>query len=390
MKNLITIFFLLAFVTTSVSQRNETKESINSFSFKLFEQVYLKSDNCFFSPYSIFGALSMTYAGAKENTRLEMGKALEISNKDAVHSEFKALNSNIMLNREVQFLSSNSIWLQKNFKLDKTFSNQVEENYQAKSKNVDFANENDREKARKEINTWVDKQTKGNISNFIKPGILSENTAMLLVNAVYFKSIWQTEFLPKDTKDEKFLASSGDSVICKMMNNDLKTHYYEDEMAQVVEIPYENNKASLIVFLPKDLNKTDLKSFDYNYLTKASQSFGLKEVQLSLPAFKLEVDYELSDAMKKMGIKSAFEPGADFSGITGQKDLIISSILHKSIIEVSEKGTEASSTTAVISMRSTAIPSKGPVIFKADHPFLFIIRDNSTAVILFMGYMAHP
>ncbi len=388
MKNLVIILILLSFATVSFSQKNAVQESINNFSFKLFDQLYVKSENCFFSPFSVFGALSMTYAGAKEKTKLDIEKTLEIRDSSVVHSDFKSLTNNIMLNREVQFLSSNSIWLQKNFKLDKDYSKQIEENYMAKSKNVDFAKEDEREKARKEINGWVDKQTKGNISNFIKPGILSESTIMILINAVYFKSIWQTEFLAKDTKVEKFLAASGDSVNVNMMNNEIKTHYFEDELAQVIEIPYENNKASLLVILPKDKNIVDIKAFDYRYLTKASLAFGLKDVMLGLPGFKLEVDYELSDAMKKIGMKSSFEAGADFSGITGEKDLIISNILHKSIIEVSEKGTEASSTTAVISMRSTTIPNKAPVVFKANHPFIFIIKDNSTGTILFMGYMA--
>ncbi len=390
MKNLILIFIMLAFVNVCFSQKNEARESINTFSFKLFEQINVKSDNCFFSPYSVFGALSMTYAGAKEQTKLDIEKTLGIKNGDSIHSQFKTLTNSIGLNREVQFLSSNSIWLQKNFKLEKSYSKQVEENYLAKSKNIDFENENDREKARKEINIWVDKQTKGNIAEFIKPGILSESTSMVLINAVYFKSMWQTEFLASSTKEENFLAPTGDSVVCKMMHNVIKTHYYEDELAQVVEIPYENNKASLMVILPKVDKPADLKLFNYQYLEKASNAFGLKDVQLSLPGFRLDVDYELSDALKKMGMKSSFDPGANFSGITGNKDLIISNILHKAIIEVSEKGTEASATTAVISMRSTTLPNKGPVIFKADHPFIFIIKDNSTGVFLFMGYMAHP
>jgi len=390
MKNLILIFTMQAFATVCFSQKNATQESINTFSFKLFEQINVKSENCFFSPYSVFGALSMTYAGAKDQTKLDIEKTLEIKNSDSIHSEFKTLTNNISLNREVQFLSSNSIWLQKNFKLEKAYSKLVEDNYLAKSKNVDFASENDREKARKEINTWVDKQTKGNIAEFIKPGILSESTSMVLINAVYFKSIWQTEFLASATKEEKFLASTSDSVVCKMMNNEIKTHYYEDELAQVVEIPYENNKTSLIIILPKDSKTFDLKPFDYHYFTKSFAAFSVKDVVLSIPAFKLDVNYELSDAMKKTGMKSSFDPGANFSGITGDKDLILTNIMHKSIIEVSEKGTEASATTAVISMRSTAVPNKGPVIFKADHPFIFIIKDNTTGVFLFMGYLAQP
>jgi serpin B len=363
---------------------------MNIFSFKLYEQLFNKTENCFFSPFSVYGALSMTYAGAKEGTKLEMEKVLEINDENIHHSELKSLTNSIALNRELQFLSSNSLWLQKNFKLDKDYSRQIEENYLAKSKNVDFANGNDREKARNEINLFVDKQTKGNITDFIKPGVLSENTSMVLINAVYFKSIWQTEFLPAETKAEKFLSSSGDSVDCKMMNTELKTNYYEDEFAQYIEIPYQSQKASFFVILPNESNKDNFQFFNYQYFHKAGKSSTSKQVKLSLPAFKMDVNYDLSDALKKTGMKSAFEPGANFSGITGAKDLLISSILHKSVIDVSEKGTEASSTTAVIAMRSTSVPSKEPVVFKANHSFIFLIKENSTGLILFMGYLTKP
>jgi len=389
MKKFINICLILSIATVSFSQKNAEQESINKFSFKIFEQLYIKGDNCFFSPYSIFGALSMTYAGAADNTKTDMEKTLGITDNTIVHSGFKEITNSIMQNKEIQFLSSNSLWLQKNFKLEKEYTKLVEENYLAKCKNVDFKDETDREKGRKEINTWVDKQTKGNITDFIKPGILSESTAMVLIKAVYFKAIWQSEFSPQNTKNAKFLAVIGDSIDCKMMNNELKTNYFEDNLAQVIEIPYESNKSSMIVILPKDSAKSDLKQFGSAYLNKFYQHLELVDVNLSLPSFKMEVEYELSDALKKMGMKSAFDPGANFSGITGQKDLIVTNVLHKSIIDVSEKGTEASSTTAVISMRSTSI-NKKPIVFKADHPFIFFIKDRGTGVIIFMGYLAQP
>jgi serpin B len=381
----------LSLLVTSImySQINSAKESINSFSFKLFKEINSKNENCFFSPYSVFGALSMTMYGAKDNTRQEIEKVLEIKETENVYSDFKNLTANISLNREFQFLSSNSIWLQNKLKIEKEYSKKIEENYQAKSKSVDFTNENNREKARKEINTWVEKQTNSNILEFIKPGILSESTSMVLINAVYFSALWDTEFLLQNTKDEKFLSAKGDSVNCKMMNTEIKANYFHDEFAQVLEIPYEKNKVSLIVVLPESTVKNDLSVFNNSYLNQAIQSFESRNVKLSLPSFKMDVDYDLAEVMKKLGMKSAFENGADFSGITGQKDLFITSLLHKSIIEVSEKGTKASSTTAVIATRSTLI-AKEPVNFNANHPFVFILKDNTTGVILFMGYLAMP
>jgi len=389
MKKIISVAFMMFIIITSYSQKNSTKESINSFSFKLFDQVYTKNENCFFSPFSIYSALSMTYAGAKNNTKDEMERVLEISNSDNHHSSLKGLTASTGLNREFVFLSSNSIWLEQRMKMEREYTKEVEENYQAKCKSVDFTSESDREKVRKEINAWVEKKTSNNILEFIKPGVLSESTSMLLVNAVYFNAIWETEFLPNHTKDDKFLSAKGDSVNCKMMNANIKANYHEDELAQIVEIPYEANKASLLVILPRDTTNSDFTNFNFQYVNKSMELLTAKEVKLSFPAFKMDVDYDLADVMKKMGMKSAFEYGADFSGITGKKDLIISSLLHKSVIDVSEKGTKASSTTAVIASRSTSV-AKEPVTFKANHPFIFLIRDNTTGVILFMGYMANP
>jgi serpin B len=158
---------------------------------------------------------------------------------------------------------------------------------------------------------------------------------------------------------------------------------------QIVELPYQNNKASMIIFLPKADIKINNNTFNYSYLQQISKSFNNKLVNIGLPRFKLETNYELSDGLKKMGMKSAFTPEGDFSGISGTEKLYIDKILHKSKLDVSEKGTEASSVTAVISMRSTKI-AQDPIEFKVNRPFYFIIRENQNKLILFMGYVANP
>ncbi|MFN8256674.1 MAG: serpin family protein [Bacteroidales bacterium] len=390
MKKKLILFLLIVHCGSMISQVNMAQESINSFSFKLFNQLYSKNENCFFSPYSAFGALSMVYTGAKGETKRDIEKALEIKNGEDFLTGYKSLSGNIQLDRETRLLSSNSIWLQKSLKLEKEYSKLVDENFQAKCKNVDFTNPQDREKTRNEMNELVEKHTAGNIKSFLKPGVLDESTSMVLINAVYFKANWQVEFSEKETSQARFLSAKGDSVDCRMMKTNLKTKYFEDGFAQWLEIPYENNKVSMIVILPKDSSKTEVKDVNLEYLTGSLKAMTMKEVDLHLPAFKLSVDYEFSDPLKKIGLKSAFEPGADFSGIVGKKDLVLNKILHKSVIEVNEKGTEASSSTAVIAMRSTKLPSQGPVVFRADHPFVFIIRDNNSNVNLFIGYLANP
>jgi serpin B len=389
MKNLLLALLSLLSINL-LAQKNMSTQSINAFSFKLFELVNDEQKNCFFSPYSVFGALSLTSVGAKKETQLEMLKALEIEEAKNAPEQFKNLTDEFKSNREIELLTANSIWLHKTLKLKKSFSKLSNEYYDAKCKNVDFDDDAKREEARKEINGWVEKQTKEMIKNFIRPGVLTDGTGMVLVNAVYFKALWETAFTKEETAPEKFLAASGKKINCQMMNSRVNALYYEDESLQAIEIPYKKKEASMMVILPKENTKSAIKGIDYKYFTDITKSLELKRVKLSIPKFKMEVMYELKDIMMIMGMKTAFSRDADFSGITGGKDLTISKILHQSVIDVNESGTEASSSTAVISMRSTMVTKDIPIVFKADRPFLFLVKENGTNTILFMGYMAEP
>jgi len=332
----------------------------------------------------------MTYAGAKKQTKLEMEKTLEIENGKNAPEQFQNLTKSLELNKEIKLLTANSIWLHKSLNLKKSYSKLTSEYYNAKSKNVDFADADSREKVRKEINDWVEKQTNKQIKKFIKPGVLTESTGMVLVNAVYFKALWDKAFVKEEISPDEFITASGKSINCEMMNTMLSTEYFEDKTVQAVKIPYKNKEASMIIILPKESTKASIEAIDYKYYTEIIKSFEAKKVKLSIPKFKMEVQYELKKVMNQMGMKSAFSRDADFSGITGAKDLAISKILHQSVIDVTESGTEASSATAVISMRSTMVTKDIPVVFKADKPFLFVIKETSTEAILFMGYLAEP
>ncbi|NJO88342.1 MAG: serpin family protein [Chloroflexia bacterium] len=188
-------------------------QSVNSFSFKLLELVNDEQKNCFFSPFSVFGALSMTSAGAKKETLLEMQKVLEIEEDKNAPEQFKNLTDEFKSNREIELLTANSMWLHKTLKLKKSFSKLTNDYYDAKCKNVDFEDDATREEARKEINGWVEKQTKEMIKDFIKPGILTDATGMVLVNAVYFKALWETAFTKEETTPEQFIAASGKKSI---------------------------------------------------------------------------------------------------------------------------------------------------------------------------------
>jgi len=372
-----------------MAQKNSSIESINRFSFKILKQIQNQKNNCFYSPLSIYEALSMAYAGARENTKLEMEKVMGINDTENFHQNFLELTNSLGLEREFTLLISNSLWLQKSLKPEKEYIRLVEGNYKAKVEDVNFASENDREKARLKINEWIEKQTKGNLPDFMPKGLIDESTITILINAVYFNALWNTIFPEEKLSTENFIVSVDDSVKCRMMNLTFDTNYYEDEMMQVLEIPYQNKKSTMMVFLPKKGIEDSTLIFDYDYLKKVASSMSSHKVNLSLPKFKMATSYELSESLKNMGLKAAFEPGADFSGITGNKSLILDKVLHKSVIDVSEKGTEAASSTAVISMRSTTIV-KESIEFKANRPFYFLIKENPGHLIFFMGYLARP
>jgi serpin B len=318
-----------------------------------------------------------------------MQQVLELKGNENAHQNFKQLTEAFALEREISFLSSNSFWVQKNMKIDKKYTELLHKFYAAKIENVNFVQDNDREKTRLLINDQVEKDTKGNLKDFIPKGIIQESTLMLIINAVYFNAMWNTEFPEEKITREKFHTSSGDSTDCKMMYQLIETGYYEDEQVQVLELPYQGNKASMILFLPKEPSKKGSDFFNFNSYSKVLPTLKQRPVEISIPKFRLETSYELSETLVKMGMKSAFAPGADFSGITGSKGLILDKVLHKSVVDVSEKGTEASSATAVISMRSTKIGQE-PVKFNANRPFYFIIKQNPGNMILFMGYLAKP
>ena len=390
MKQVI-LFFLIIFFQTQLtfSQKAKLINNINQFNFKIYDKIDKGNDNVIFSGYSISNALSVIYGGAKGKTATEFESVLNNNKKQDIHKYYKSLNEDLSLNREVELLTANALWLQKSYKYEKQYEDIIVKNYNAEINKASFNNKKGRKKAKTEINLWVKEKTEGNITNFIKPNMLSESSVLVIINAIYFNSLWNKAFLKEKTKENFFFTLNGDSTKTFFLNNNLSINYYEDEKTKVVEIPYKNNKASIIIMLPHDNYLKCINEIDINYYKQALNNFRKRTVNVSIPKFKLEADYNLSKILKKIGLEIAFKGKADFSGITGKKDIHISKIIHKSVIELSEKGTEASSSTAILTTRSTSIPSK-PKRFNANHPFVFFIKDNTTNLILFTGVMNKP
>lgn len=390
----ITVPGLTAEIDMKTNIRKAT-DGNNEFAIKMYsELVKAEKGNIFFSPYSISTALGMVYAGAKGNTEAEMAKALHFGMpQEQLHLTFgQIINSLNNLPKEDgnELNVANALWAQKGYKFLDEFLGITKTNYQAALEELDY--QADVELCRKTINIWVEKKTNEKIKNLIPSGVLDKGTRLVLTNAIYFKGKWMDEFDKKNTKDEAFNFADGTKADVPMMNRTARYGYYSEEGFQLLEMPYAGKNLSMVILLP---DKTDgITELEKNLTSvKLAQWLGKirsPEVIVSVPRFKTESSFSLADMLTALGMKEAFSPSADFSGMTGGKDLYISAVLHKAYVDVNEEGTEAAAATGVV-MRVTAVrqPEK-PIVFKADHPFLFLIRDKNTGSILFMGRIMDP
>ena len=287
--------------------------------------------------------------------------------------------------------TANAIWPAKGEKILPEFAQTVRRDYRAGLTQLDYAKRP--ESARKTINNWVEDQTAGKITDIIPGGALGKDTKMVLTNAVYFKAGWQEEFKAENTEERPFWTTPEESVNVQMMNRRSKElNYAKLDGAQMIEMPYKDGRFSMLVLLPDENSSLEALEAGMNAASVAEWSAGMRpaEVEIFMPKFKQESSYDLSTTLAALGMGSAFDAGtADFSGITGNRDMAISGVLHKTFVEVSEEGTEAAAATAVIVMRASLAPQER-VIFNADRPFVYIIRDNATGAALFIGRYAHP
>jgi serpin B len=363
------------------------------FALDLYLRLMGREGNLFFSPYSISSALAMTYGGARGNTAKEMADVLGFTLKDdVVHASFGALTDSLNekgKQGDFELSVANALWGHKGHKFLDSFLELNARDYGAGLNQVDF--ERDTEAARRTINTWVEKETRDKIKELIKPGMLSSATRLVLTNAIYFKGNWASKFEEKNTKDEKFGVGLDESVTTPMMHRTGEFGYMVTDAFQALELPYVGEDLSMVVLLPRETEGlgTLERSLAVESLEAWMAKLSKREVIVSLPKFKVTCEVGLAETLQAMGMKDAFRlEAADFSGMTGRKDLFIDAVVHKAYVDVNEEGTEAAAATGVM-MKLTAVRDQPPV-FKADHPFLFVIRENATGSILFMGRVMNP
>lgn len=368
-------------------------EGNNKFAFELFSKLRSQQGNIFLSPYSISTALAMTYAGARGQTEKQMADALcfPTMSSEQFHKEFGEIIRKLNAAGKkggYELVVANALWGQKGYNFLPDYLTLARTNYEGDLQQVDFAAQ--AEEARKTINAWVENKTKDKIKELIKPGMLDSMTRLVLTNAIYFKGKWAAQFKPERTQDAPFALLDGQKVNVPMMNQTEKFGYMETDALQVLEMPYVNNDLSMVVLLPKKLDGINELEKDLNNDNLASWVADLRKrkVQVFFPKFKMTSEFELAQVLGAMGMPDAFSSKADFSGMTGNRELFISAVVHKAYVDVNEEGTEAAAATGVVvGLTSVEAP---PPVFKADHPFVFLIRDNSTGSILFMGRTANP
>lgn len=365
----------------------------SDFGLALYQRLASKDGNLFFSPYSISNALAMTYAGARGNTAREMKATLRFQlDDDRLHPAFGNLIAQLHgadagKPRPFQLTVANRLWGQKDYGFQPSFLKIGDDFYQAGLEEVDY--KNDYEGARKTINAWVEKKTKDKIVDLIPEGELDALTRLVLTNAIYFKGVWLNPF-PKQTQPGPFHLASGKTVQTPIMQANPSLNFAQHDSFSMVELPYENNELSMVVLLPK--KKDGLRELE-KQLTAENLAVWMNklsghDVDLKLPKFEFTAEFKLNEVLKEMGIRDAFdEYKANFSGIATREQLYVSAVLHKAFVDVNEEGTEAAAATAVV-VSTKSEPTQAT--FHADHPFVFLIREQRSGSILFLGRVANP
>ena len=379
----------LAYAEPIILELNEKVATDNTFAFDLFKTTYrlTNESNIFISPLSVNMALSMTMNGAKNATLDEMKEALRAKNysMDDINNYNKSLmEALVAVDKSTTLSIANSIWYHNTYTFDNGFISVNKDNYNAEIKAVDFGSTN----TVNQINSWVSEKTNKKIPEIIK--VLSPESVICLINAIYFKGIWRDKFDKSRTKDEDFYSEGGASMgKVKMMSQTHTFPYSEDENCGYLMLPYGNHAFSMIVMLPNKGRTIDnvISNLNSESWDEATMSMDIYEVNLRLPRFNAECSYEMHNAvLPEMGMVTPFSYAADFSGMTPDKMQIqISKVIHKTFVEVNEEGTEAAAATIVEGVTSAGPPPGTIINYVVNKPFAFAIRENSTGVILFIG-----
>jgi len=375
---------------------NQVVNANNQFGLDLYSVLSKKAgdeENLFFSPYSISTSFSMAYEGANGETAKQIKDVFYFPENDVLRSNSAAIYTNLnKKDKSYELRTGNALWTQKDYKFLDEYKAVVEKYYGGKAADLDFINDN--ENSRLTINQFIEDQTNGRIQDLIPqaPKVLTQDTRLVITNAIYFKGSWKYEFDKSETRNLDFKITPEKIIkvpTMVMVPEDKYFNYLDTDDLQILELPYKDDEISMLILLPKE----DLVSLEKDLTSKKLNDWKseMKETELTnihLPTFEFDTKYvDLKKDLNKMGVVDAFNYKADFSKMNGRTDLLISDVIHQAFIKVDEKGTEAAAATAIMISQKAMIES---LEFNADHPFIFIIQEKETGNILFIGRVINP
>lgn len=366
-------------------------ESGNSFSFDIFRKVVQNSspaENVIISPLSISYALSMTLNGANGATRDSILKTLRVNGitPDQINASLHDLTDALLsVDQRVKMNIANSVWIEKNFTVKTSFTDILNSYYDAEARSFDILDATVPDK----INSWIKDKTDGLIKNMIER--LNDNTVMLLINAIYFKGKWKSEFDPDNTIQRDFIKTGGSSTTVQMMRQKADFKIYEGNGFVLGEFPYGQGNFVMDIILPsaEDGVSAVLPSVTATSFASWTSRMSVRETNLLMPRFKYDFKIKLKDILSAMGMKITFYEGADFTNIASYPPLLINEVTHQAFIETNEEGTEAAAAT-VVDIGLTSLGPPQPFTFNVNHSFIYIIRETTTGSVIFMGKVADP
>lgn len=370
----------------------------NQFAVKYYKHAAGSSDeNIFFSPLSVFTAFSMVYEGAGADTAAEIQRMFDFpedadERQRAFSSMLDSLNPG---DSEYDLSLANALWLDEGFEPFAEYAETVTGPYGSRVSTVEF----DGNEGVDEINAWTDEKTNGRIKEILAPGSTDDRTRLVITNALYFKGLWKMQFDKLETDLRDFFKSSDEKIeVFMMYAYDAAFQYYENDDLEILSMPYEGDELSMLILLPKDVD--GLESLE-NEITGRSlhewneQLSSLTFTTVAVPKFKFSASYDLKRDLMGMGMTAPFESGkSDLSKITDhrrlQGNLYVDKAVHEAFVAVNEKGTEAAAVTSMAMSEESLTIRPQAKVFIADHPFIFIIQENGTDKILFMGRVVEP
>ncbi|MDI3507192.1 MAG: hypothetical protein PWQ69_1172 [Methanomicrobiaceae archaeon] len=365
----------------------------NLFAFDLYRHLAADpayaGENLFFSPYSIASALAITCEGARGTTADEIESVLHLPANETLRREgFAAIDAALNSGSGNYTLrTANALWAEKTHSLLPEYIETAARWYGANATNLDFV-ENP-EGSRETINRWVEEKTEDRIRDLLPPGSIDPLTRLVITNAIYFKGAWAQQFDPAETTVEEFRVGSNETVTVPMMHGNAVYPYAETGTLQVLEMPYasgDGTELAMLVLLPKGDSLTAAEEvLDAERLADLRESLVAQNVRVFFPKFTLDASYGLTPTLAAMGMPTAFTGGdADLSGMDGTRDLFVTGIFHKAFVDVNEEGTEAAAATGVAAGLGVT------PVFRADHPFVFLITEKDSGTILFAGRVVNP